>query len=127
MITTLKKQFFELGERPLKFYTVSQNVTYSHTIWRQSRASALLQANCKHIKAVEKFSGNCEPVFVFYQVNSQPVGQLCFAHSLMQTDLVCVSQDGKVLNTVTGVNAPVISTSVDKLSAEAAAVAAAKA
>jgi len=53
--------------------------------------------------------------------------QLCFAHSLMQTDLVCVSQDGKVLNTVTGVNAPVISTSVDKLSAEAAAVAAAKA
>ncbi|DBA90188.1 hypothetical protein WJX77_011074 [Trebouxia sp. C0004] len=78
--TTLKKQFFELGERPLKFYT----------------------ANCKHIKALERYTGHCEPVFVFYQ-------------------------DGKVLNTVSGVNAPLISTAVDKLSAEAAAVAAAKA
>ncbi len=36
-------------------------------------------------------------------------------------------QDGKVLNTVSGVNTPLISTAVDKLSAEAAAVAAAKA
>lgn len=36
-------------------------------------------------------------------------------------------QDGKQLNTITGVNAPVISTTVDKLSAEAAAVATAKA
>lgn len=36
-------------------------------------------------------------------------------------------QDGKLVNTITGVNAPVISTTVDKLSAEAAAVATAKA
>ncbi|KAL3154923.1 hypothetical protein ABBQ38_011457 [Trebouxia sp. C0009 RCD-2024] len=80
VVTTLKKQFFELGERPLKFYT----------------------ANCKHISALDKFSGHCEPVFVFYQ-------------------------DGKLIATVSGVNAPVLCSSIDKLSAEAASAVAAKA
>ena len=40
---------------------------------------------------------------------------------------VFLLQDGKILNTISGVNAPVLSTAVDKLSAEAAAVAAARA
>ncbi len=85
-----------------------------------------MQANCKHIKALEKFTGHCEPVFVFYQVPILRDLQDETSHPFCCTD--CLSlQDGKVLNTVSGVNAPLISTAVDKLSAEAAAVAAAKA
>ena len=84
-----------------------------------------MQANCKHIKALERFTGHCEPVFVFYQVPILLDLQDVTSHAFC-TD--CLSlQDGKVLNTVSGVNAPLISTAVDKLSAEAAAVAAAKA
>ena len=100
-----------------------------------------MQANCKHIKALEKFTGHCEPVFAFYQVNSQPnVDLQCWSavccsqqpkvllqQYSMKERHPCNMQDGKLLNTITGVNAPVISTTVDKLSAEAAAVATAKA
>lgn len=84
-----------------------------------------LQANCKHIAALEKFSGHCEPVFVFYQVKRNA---LCHIASISpSTNIHFALQDGKLLNTVTGVNAPVLCTSIDKLSAEAAATVAAKA
>ncbi len=85
-----------------------------------------MQANCKHVKALERYTGHCEPVFVFYQVPILLELQDESSPPFCYTD--CLSlQDGKVLNTVSGVNAPLISTAVDKLSAEAAAVAAAKA
>lgn len=129
VVSTLKKQFFELGERPLKIYmasTYKQHSCQSICIALQC-TSCCLQANCKHIAALEKFSGHCEPVFVFYQVEHR--------HFLLPKSVLCdllnsashTLQDGKLLNTVSGVNAPVLCTSIDKLSAEAAAAVAAKA
>jgi hypothetical protein len=44
--TTLRKIFFEFGERPLKMYT----------------------ANVDEVKHLEKYRGSCQPVFLFYMV-----------------------------------------------------------
>ena len=87
--------------------------------------SCCLQANCKHITALEKFSGHCEPVFVFYQVE-QNVSLSPAKHQFINKHTFAL-QDGRLLNTVTGVNAPVLCTSIDKWSAEAAAAVAIKA
>lgn len=96
-----------------------------HDVLLYTAQHGCLQANCKHIAALEKFSGHCEPVFVFYQVKQNI---LCHVPSISaSTSIHFALQDGKLLNTVTGANAPVLCTSIDKLSAEAAATVAAKA
>ena len=46
MATTLRKIFFEFGERPLKMYT----------------------ANVDQVKSLEKYRGSCQPVIMFYMV-----------------------------------------------------------
>ncbi|KAK9806893.1 hypothetical protein WJX72_006603 [[Myrmecia] bisecta] len=47
IVANFKRLYFDLGDRPLKFYT----------------------ANCQKVEALKQYQGHCMPVFLFYKDN----------------------------------------------------------
>lgn len=68
--STFKRLYFDLSDRPLKFYTVGLviHLDVENPSITTSQTAKVMQVNVDNIKALENCRGHCKPSFHLYKV-----------------------------------------------------------